>query len=262
MHHAIPTLLLAGAASLAAGAGQAATLVGLTADNMLLRIDSETRRAWAPMRVTGAEGRLLGIDVRPADGKLYGVTTSGQLVTIDPANGRATQVSRLSEGFESGGRAVVDFNPVADRLRLMGMNGWNFRVNVETGQVTKDGPLKYQAGSPWAETMPRVVAGAYINSVAGAQQTMLYTVDTLTRTLNLQAPPNDGVQQPRGEVAPGLPTGVAFDILADGQGGNSAWLLAGGTLHSVDLQSGRATPAGAVAGLPAAAEVIAIAAMR
>lgn len=264
MPHPCRTFLLAGVAVVAAvsvtGAAQAATLVGLTADNHLVRIDSTTRRATAPMRVTGAEGRLLGIDVRPADGKLYGVTDAGQIVTVDPMTGRATQVSRLSERFEGGGRAVVDFNPVADRLRLMGMGGVNFRVNVETGAVVKDGQVKYQAGSAWAETTPRVTAGAYTNSMAGATATMLYTIDTLSRSLNLQAPPNDGVQQPRGEVSASLPNSVAFDILNEGTD-NTAMLLAGGTLHTVDLQSGKAMPTGAVTGLPAA-EVIDIAVMR
>ena len=112
---------------------------------------------------------------------------------------------------------------------------------------TKDGTLKYAAGGQLAETTPRVVAGAYTNSMAGAKETMLFTVDTLSRTLNLQAPPNDGVQQPKGEIAASLPAGVAFDILSDGPGGangggNSAWLLAGGSLHKVDLASGKAMP--------------------
>jgi hypothetical protein len=258
----IRTLLAAGAAlALTGAAANAAGLIGLTADNHLIRIDAEARRASAPLRVTGAEGRLLGIDIRPADGKLYGLTDAGQIVTIDPATGRATQVSRLSERFESGGRATVDFNPVADRLRVMGMGGVNFRINVETGAVVKDGTLKYQAGTAWAETTPRIVAGAYTNSMAGATATMLLTVDTLTRSLNLQAPPNDGVQQPRGEVAASLLAGLAFDILSDGQGGNAGFLLAAGTLHMVDLTSGKATPAGAVSGLPGA-EVIDIAAMK
>jgi hypothetical protein len=257
----IRSLLAAGAAlALTGTAAGAASLIGLTADNQLIRIDTETRRAAAPLRVTGTEGRLLGIDIRPADGKLYGLTDAGQIVTIDPANGRATPVSRLSERFESGGRATVDFNPVADRLRVMGMGGVNFRINVETGAVVKDGTLKYQAGTAWAETTPRIVAGAYTNSMAGATATMLLTVDTLTRSLNLQAPPNDGVQQPRGEVAASLPAGIAFDILGDGQGGNAGYLLAAGTLHMVDLATGKATPAGAVSGLPGT-EVIDIAAM-
>lgn len=245
----------------AAQAAEATSLVGLTADNALVVIDSETRRAAPPIRITGTDGRLIGIDQRPQDGKLYGVTDRGQIVTIDVASGRAMQVSRLATAFESGGRAIVDFNPVANRLRLMGMNGVNLRVNVETGQAVTDGAVKYAAGTPYAETTPRVVAGAYTNSMAGAQQTALYTIDTLTRRFNLQAPPNDGVQQPRGELAASLPAGVAFDILSDGQGGNMTFLLAAGTLHGVNLDTGMATATGPVTGLPGA-EVIDIAAMR
>ncbi|MFT8243912.1 DUF4394 domain-containing protein [Roseomonas sp. BN140053] len=260
LRSALPAVLAAGAMLAAGGAG-AATLVGLTADNHLVRIDTESRRAEAPVAVRGAEGRLLGIDVRPSDGKLYGVTDSNQIVTLDPGTGAATAVSRLSMPFQAGGRATVDFNPVADRLRLMGQGGMNFRINVATGEVSRDGELKNQPGSPGAGNAPRVVAGAYTNSVAGTQATALFTVDTGTRQLNLQAPPNDGVQQPKGEIAATLPAGVAFDILADGQGGNAAFLLAGAALHGVNLDTGRATLTGQVTGLPAS-EVIDIAAMR
>ncbi len=258
-----PFLAAVGAILATAAGAEAQTLIGLTADNGLVRIDAGTRRAaGAPVRITGAEGRVVGIDQRPADGRLYGVTDAGQIVTLDPATGRAIVVSRLSERFgDGGGRAVVDFNPAADRLRLMGMDGTNFRVNVETGQVARDGQLKYAAGTPGAETAPRVTAGAYTNSVAGAQQTALYTLDTLSRSVNLQAPPNDGVQQPKGALPAGLPPGVAFDILADGAGGNTGWLLAAGTLHRVDVADARVTPVGAVGGLPVA-EVIDIAAWR
>lgn len=245
----------------AAGAAEATTLVGLAADNSLVVIDSATRRAAQPIPITGTEGRVLGIDQRPQDGRLYGVTERGQIVTIDPATGRATQVSRLGTPFDAGGRAVVDFNPVANRLRLMGMNGTNLRVNVDTGEAVTDGTLKYAAGGPMAETAPRIVAGAYTNSMAGATATALYTIDTLSRRLNLQAPPNDGVQQPRGEIAASLPAGVAFDIQPDGQGGSTTFLLAGGTLHAVNLETGAATAAGPVSGLPAA-EILDIAAMR
>ncbi|WP_439596777.1 DUF4394 domain-containing protein [Falsiroseomonas sp.] len=261
------------AAPLAAPLGaQAATLIALTADNRLIRIDSETRRAEAPVRVTGAEGRLLGIDQRPQDGALYGVTDAGQIVRIDPANGRATQVSRLNMAFESGGRAVVDFNPVANRLRLMGMSGVNFRVNVDTGEVVRDGQQKYMDGSPQAGTAPRITAGAYTNSVAppagapaagqpGAPSTALYTIDTLLGTYNLQAPPNDGVQQVKGMLGMSLPVALGFDVLADGRGGNTGFVLAGGTLHGIDLENGRLTAQGMVAGLPDV-EVIDLAAMR
>lgn len=254
-------VMLAAGAAMAAlgGSAQAATLIGLTADNALVRIDSETRRAAAPVRISGADGRVVGIDQRPQDGRLYGVTERGQIVAIDPQTGRAMQVSRLNTEFQSGGRAVVDFNPVANRLRLMGMNGVNFRVNVDTGEVVRDGELRWQQGG--AEGRPRIVAGAYSNSVNGAQATALYTIDTLLRSFNLQAPPNDGVQQPRGQLPEGLPAGVAFDILADGQGGNTAFLLAGTTLHRLNIENGATTALGAVQGMPQS-EVIDIAAMR
>lgn len=238
----------------------AATLVGLTADNRLVRVDGDTGRASAPVAVRGAEGRLLGIDLRPKDGKLYGVTDAGQIVTLDPATGAATRVSQLNASFESGGRAVMDFNPVADRIRLMGMSGTNFRVNPDTGEVARDGALKYQDGTPNAGTAPRVTAGAYTNSVTGATATALYTLDTAFGAFNLQAPPNDGVQQPKGALT-GLPPGIAFDILADGAGGNAGFLLVGNTLRGVNLENGALTTSRTVTGLPAS-EILDIAAMR
>lgn len=260
MMHSLRRLALAGAAflGLATAEAGAATLVGLTADGALVRIDTDSRRATAPVRLRGAEGTLLGIDVRPADGKLYGVTDRGAIVTIDPMTGAVTKVSQLSETFESGGRAVVDFNPVADRLRLMGASGTNFRVNVETGAVVRDGQLKYGAGTPLAETMPRITAGAYTNSMAGATATMLLTIDSVLGQLNLQAPPNDGVQQVRGRIGNGVPGTAALDILSEGTT-NTAYLLAGGVLHTVNLENGTPTTLGPVAG---AGEVIDIAAMR
>jgi len=259
MKNTLRLALLGSVAFLAAAQAQAAMLIGLTADNHIVRMDSETRRAMPAMRISGADGRIIGIDQRPSNGMLYGVTERGQIVTIDPASGRATQVSRLNMPFEFGGRAVADFNPVPDRLRLMGMNGTNFRVNVETGEVARDGTLKHGDG-PLSGTMPRIVAGAYINSMAGATTTTLYTIDTMQNALNVQAPPNDGVQAPRARINAPLPTGVALDILSEGTT-NTAFLLTGPTLHILNLADGVVTTRGAITGLPTE-EVIDIAAMR
>jgi len=253
-----------------AQAAEAAKLMGLTADNGLVSIDTESRRASGAVPITGTDGRVLGIDQRPQDGRLYGVTERGQIVRIDGISGAATQVSRLNMPFDGGGRAVVDFNPVANRLRLMGMNGTNFRVNIETGEVVRDGTLKYMDGSPQSGTTPRVTAGAYTNSmvasvppVAGAPAptTALYTLDTLLGSFNLQAPPNDGVQQIKGMLGMSVPNSVGFDILSDDAGGNMGMVLAAGTLHSIDLTTGALTTLGPIGGMPAA-EVIDIAAMR
>ena len=252
--------LLATTLIAAAPAADAATLIGLTADNHLVHIDTVTRRATAPVMVHGADGMLLGIDVRPSNGMLYGVTANNQIVTINAMTGMATPVARLSEPFVGGGRSIVDFNPVADRIRLMGMNGTNFRIHPETGAVTRDGSVKYPAGTPWSETTPRVTAGAYTNSVAGTTTTGLYTIDTMLGQLNMQNPPNDGVQMVHGRIGDGLPNGVAFDILTEGTV-NTPYLLAGGTLHTVKLEDGTPTMLGMVTNLPAS-EITDIAAMR
>jgi uncharacterized protein YndB with AHSA1/START domain len=259
--HLAAVSVMVAAAQGVAGSASATSLIGLTAEDTLVRIDGEAGRAAAPVRITGADGRVLGIDQRPQDGKLYGVTERGQIVTIDPANGRATQVSRLSMPFESGGRAVVDFNPAANRLRLMGMNGTNFRVNVETGEVVRDGDLKYQDGSPQAATTPRITAGAYTNSATGQTTTTLYTIDSLLGAYNLQAPPNDGVQQVKGMFGMSVPASLGFDILTDGNGGNMGFVFTGDTLHGIDLANGKLTTSAKLSGLPAA-EVIDIAATR
>jgi hypothetical protein len=251
--------LMASAAILTAQAAQATTIVALTADSQLIRIDSETRRAMPATRITGADGQVVGIDQRPQDGRLYGITATGQIVTIDPANGRATQVSRLNTQFQPAGRAVFDFNPVANRVRVMSLDGQNLRVNVETGEAVTDGRLKNVAGA-LGEVMPRIIAGAYTNSMAGATATMLLTIDTSQNALNVQNPPNDGVQTPRARLSVQVPAGVAMDILSDGTN-NMGFVMAGGTLHALDITTGALTPRGNVT-LPRGAEVIDIAAMR
>src|SRR5690606_4591153 len=148
---------------------QANTVIALTGDNTLSAIDSESWEVTETMDVTGYDGRLLGIDVRPADGMLYGVGTDGTIVTIDPASGEATEKSTLAQMLAGAEEAIVDFNPAADRLRLMSTDGTNFRVNVDTGEVTVDGSMEYAE-----EAELGVVAGAYTNSYAGTEATQLF----------------------------------------------------------------------------------------
>lgn len=260
MTHSLRLALLAGAAALSLGsAAQATTLVLLTGNNSLIRVDSETRRASPATRITGADGAVVGIDQRPQDGRLYGITATGQIVTIDPATGRATQVSRLNTAFQPVGRVVFDFNPVANRLRLMSGDGQNLRVNVETGEAVTDGRVKNAPG-PQAEALPRLAAGAYTNSMQGATATMLLTIDTTTNMLNVQNPPNDGVQAPRARLSMAVPGATAMDIIADGTS-NTGVVFAGGALHMLNLETAALTTRGNVA-LPRGTEVLDIAAMR
>lgn len=94
-----------------------ATVVGLSGENELHWLDTDSWTRTGGVTVTGVEGRLLGIDVRPADGMLYGVFADGTLASIDPMTGVATKVSTLTTKLADGVSATVDFNPVADRLR-------------------------------------------------------------------------------------------------------------------------------------------------
>lgn len=234
--------------SLIAGTAGAASLVALGEDGKLHKIDSESLSVIASMDVTGA-AELRGIDVRPADGKLYALGGGAQLYTLDLKSGKATAGAELNMALPGSGQAVVDFNPVADRLRLLAADGTNFRVNVDSGEVITDGAVAYAADGDYAGKTANIVAGAYTNSYAGTEKTSLYNVDLASGNLMLQDPPNDGVQKSVGELAKGL-EGAAMDIASDGKGGNTAYVLTGTTLHTVDLDTGAPTTLGDIAGLP------------
>lgn len=236
------------ALSIGIASAEAATLVGLTADNKLVKIDTATMAASAPMAISGTD-KIVGIDQRPADGKLYGLTAAGQLVVIDHMSGAATAGSMLSEKVALGPRPVVDFNPVADRLRVIAADGVSLRINVDTGATLIDKPLNYDAADASAAKKPAVAAGAYTNSMKGAKGTELFHVDGGNGALVLQNPPNDGVLKTRGMVGVTAPADVVMDIANDGEGKNTAYLIAGDALYTVDLASGKATQVGMIKGM-------------
>lgn len=160
---------------------------------------------------------LIGIDYRPADGKLYGVGRLGNIYVINPSNSQAELKSKLVADstdttlpFTSitGNEALmsVDFNPVADRLRVVGNDGQNLRINVDTGTTITDTVLN---GSTTTATITSV---AYTNSFAGTGSTRMFDIDVTGDRLYLQNPPNDG------KLAESAPLGVnaegssSFDI--------------------------------------------------
>ena len=126
---------LAASTFVATGAQAAGWIVGLVDGKSIVTIDPATRKVASKVDIKGA-GPLVGIDVRPADGMLYGVAGDGTIVTIDAKSGQATMKSKMSETLKPGVVATVDFNPVADRLRVMGSDGTSLRVNVDDGKVT------------------------------------------------------------------------------------------------------------------------------
>ena len=239
---------LAASALVTTGAEAAGWIVGLVDGKSIVTIDPMSRKVASKVDVKGAAS-ILAIDVRRADGMVYGVASDGNIVTIDVKTGQATMKSKLSEALKAGVTVTVDFNPVADRMRLMGSDGTSLRVNVDDGKVTVDGSHKYKDGDASAGKTPRVVAGAYTNSWKGTQATTLFNIDAGTGSLVTQAPPNDGILNTVGSL--GIPVNgpIAFNIVASQPDKNDAWLATAGALYSVDLKTGKATMAGKIEGL-------------
>ena len=250
------TLLAASTVTLtlatAANAAQVAALVG---DNTIAMIDTQAKKTTKSMKVTGITGALIGIDVRPADGALYGLSSDGTVYVIG-MDGKATMKSKLESILPSGAMATVDFNPVADRLRIIGSDGTSLRVNVDDGKVTKDGNLKYSESDASKGKTPKVVAGAYTNSVKGAKETTLYDIDMTAGALVKQAPPNDGTLNTIAMLGTKVQN-IAFDISSDGTK-NEGWAMADGQLWSIDLTSGKATSVGKIEGVAGTVKDIAV----
>lgn len=239
--------------SAAANAAQVAALIG---NDTIATVDTAQKKATGSVKVSGITGALVGIDVRPADGLLYGLVDDGTVVTI-AKDGKATMKSKLDTMIAKGVAVTVDFNPVADRLRVMGADGMNLRANVDDGKVTKDGDHKYADADMHKGEKPNIIAGAYTNSVKGTKETALFNIDGTISGLIKQAPPNDGVLGAVGKL--GIKADkAAFDIWSDGNGKNEAWLMAGDTLYSVDLATGKATEAAKISGVTGTVKDIAI----
>jgi len=152
--------------------------------------------------------QLVGIDVRPADGQLYGVSTASRLYLLNAITGAATPIGPAFSTPLSGTRFGVDFNPTVDRLRIVSDAEQNFRVNPNTGVAVTppDGALN-PAGT--------VTAVAYSNNVDGAATTTVYDIDATSDQLLIQNPPNTGTLTPVGPLGVNTSFDIAFDPALD-----------------------------------------------
>lgn len=212
---------------------------------------------------------LVGIDFRVQDNKLYGVSRSGGVYVLDTRNAVATKVSQVSVPLE--GRSFgVDFNPAADRLRIVSDTGQNLRHNVNTGGVTiVDDPLDYPPATPVNAVGPNagmVTGSAYTNNdLSPDTATTLYALDTMLDQVALQSPPNDGTLAATGKLGVNAASSVGFDIYSIIRSGVSVGAQALASLHTADgtsrlysivLSTGKATSRGA---FPSRYKVIGIA---
>ena len=201
--------------------------------------------------LSGATTSLDGLDFRPADGLLYGYSaaTAG-VYRVDRNTGVTTLVSTSSAPV---GRSAVgiDFNPAADRLRVVTADGENRRINIATGMTFSDGTLAYAASDINANAKPRVVEAAYTNNDNNpATLTTLFYIDNQLDILVRTSAPNAGVLNFVGALGVDADDFLGFDIFTDTAGLNQAFasLRVGGLqgLYSINLGTGAATLLGAI----------------
>jgi hypothetical protein len=222
-------------------------LVGFSTDDVILR----DRRA-----VTGLDGdaRLVGIDYRVQDGKLYGVGDAGGVYTIDES-GAATKVKQLSVELD-GDNFGVDFNPAANALRIISDTGQNLRQPFAdpAAKTADDKALTNPAAPPASGTVPALgasSAGYTNNDEDTGTGTALFVLDTKADRVSIQSPANAGTFAPMGALGVDADAAAGFDIhtpvgAAASEVTALATLQVGGTpgLYRIDLFTGKASSLG------------------
>ncbi|HYN86706.1 MAG TPA: DUF4394 domain-containing protein [Pyrinomonadaceae bacterium] len=215
-------------------ASRATTLVvherlfyALTDSNKILTFDIHTPgQIDQTVQITGLQPgeSILAIDVRPTNGQLYGLGSTSRLYRINPQTGlaRAVGSSPFTPALE-GTQFGFDFDPTAERIRVVSDADQNLRLDPTTGAGASDAPLAYAAGDPHAGANPNVVAVDYVTLVdeQGGRSTALYGVDTNLDTL-VVVDPSTGALRTRGPLGLDVSDDVGF---ANAQGTGLPFVL-------------------------------------
>ncbi|MEW1585761.1 DUF4394 domain-containing protein [Micromonospora vinacea] len=234
-----------------AGGRNGLVAIGLTANQQLIKF-AANRPALActigPADLPGSE-TLIGIDFRVQDGQLYGVGNNGGVYTLNTRTAAATKISQLTVAL-NGTSFGVDFNPAADRLRVISDTGQNLRHNINPGGTTiVDSPLTY----PPSTAALGVTAAAYTNNdLNPATATTLFDIDTTLDQVALQSPANSGQLAATGALGVNANPQAGFDIHSTLSGdravANNAYAvlnsIAGSRLYRVDPLTGEAQTTG------------------
>jgi hypothetical protein len=234
-------------------------VIGLTDDGRLVsfkgRSPERTGHIGYVTGLTGTDTALVGIDFRVQDEKLYGVGNGGGVYTIDPKTAEATFVSALTVPL-AGTVFGVDFNPAADRLRIVSDTGQNLAHNLNDAGVTAvNAPLTYTV-PPTTPTVPAlgVTAVAYTNNDLNqpATGTTLFDLDTTQDQIVIQSPPGNGILVATGKLGVDAAAASGFDIYSVLEDGVTvanfpfATIAVNGTFrfYAINLTTGQAFPLG------------------
>jgi hypothetical protein len=244
---------LAGAVlTLAAAAAPAASLVGLTDTNTLLRFDSATPGVSTAVAITGlgAGESIVSIDYRNPDNTLYGLSTAGNLYALSALTGAASLTgTSLVPAVTAGVSYEIDWNPSNNNLRLIGnaaAPNTNRAYTFTTGATAVQTALSYASGPG----SPDVVGTAYASNFAGspAATLSLYFIDALTDALyvNTNAFAGGVLTKVADLTLGGFSFGVnnpsGFEITAAGD----AFVSWRENLYAVNLGTAALTPLGSI----------------
>lgn len=242
------------------------TIHALTQDMTLLTFNAgQPARMLQRTPVTGLSpgDRLVGLDYRVARGVLYALSRAGRLYTLDVKSGALSPVNTTPPALAAaldGTSFGVDFNPVADRIRVVSNTGQNLRLHPDTGAVAAtDPPAAYAPADAQAGRQPDLVAAAYTYNKTNDKLTTNYALDRRAGTLVIQGSvegtqpvisPNTGQLKTMGVLGVGPFLDAAMDI-ADISGVAYAALQLEATrstrLYQINLATGQAEFIGTVA---------------
>lgn len=247
-------------------------IFGVTASMDLIRFNAgQPQRVLSRQKLSGlaAGEQLVGIDYRVARGVLYALGSGGRLYVLDTATAALRPVGAAPSAVPlSGGLVGFDFNPAADRIRVVSDGGQNLRLHPDTGAavdgnaaqpgVQGDPSLAYAASDRHAGQAPAVAAAAYTYNKKDETITTNFAIDRRLGMLVMQGSaegrtpvvsPNTGVLTTIGPLGLGALLDVSFDI-ADVSGAAFAAVRTAGEprsrLYLIDLATGAAQPIGTV----------------
>jgi hypothetical protein len=238
-------------------------LVAVTQSNRLISFNTGAPQKLCtpatPIANLQSGDNILGIDVRPRDRLLYALGTSGRLYTINTVAGTSFASATVGPMLQAasgssfngltGNDFGFDFNPMADKLRVVSNTGQNLSIDVDAGTATTQTALNPSG--------PSVTAAAYNNSVVNTTSTILYVIDTANETLSTQGVPTTmpatGTLTLVGNLGSGDVTGSnGFDIRGSDNLAVAALTLASSTsgsdLFNISLGSGAATRVNTIGG--------------
>lgn len=208
----------------------------LTTSNALVGVDSSTGRTGMTFAITGlqASENLFDIDFRNSDGRMWALSTLGNLYTINLETGAATLQSTLKNSLDPTMNTFVlnpnetysiDFNPTVDRLRIIGTDDMSYATNVENGLTDTSGALNI-SGAPAGGV---VVDAAYTDtfSTTIGRGTTLFSIDAQNGALYTQNVGTGALTQVASLGVTGLQDIQGYDIDPETQQGLAVFRVNG-----------------------------------